>query len=548
MEARSGLTTVAERAAAPSLSAGGAQSRRLRVLMVASSFPFPPASGFDMRNSQIARQMSRRHDVTLLTYYFPREPPAIGDLPAGMNVRVVRSAVTSEKAKRIAQIRSVLSPMPFACLSVRSEQMQDAIDELTAEAPFDLIHLESSTMSCFKFPDGIPIVVDEHNVDTELFARLYRGESAFVRRLFNGLEYVRTRRFEQACWRRVAACAVTSEREEPTVRAVAVATPIAVVPNGVDLEYFAPSDGETKPCTAVFTGVLNYRPNIDAAMHLVHEVWPIVQRSFPDATLTLVGHAPEREAELVRRPGVVVAGHVPDVRPYLRDACVVVVPVRYGRRHAAQGRRSSLAREGDRVTTLGCEGIATQDREHLLIADDAETFAAKIVELFKDQDLRVRLGEAGRALAESGYSWDVAGERMNDRVSAGFGEQLSEHRAGERLVMSRWSRRRHDVGVPGGSVCCWSSACLSPTPRLASRSMRDGSPVVTFTNCSVNWTPICCFLTLRGGHQRRGLSGELSANASASVLRWRSVRSACVGGTTSSSPTPRRWAFLSRCS
>lgn len=412
----------------------GAPARRLRVLMIAASFPFPPASGVDMRNSQIARQMSRFHDVTLLTYQFARETAGDLELPAGMDVRSVPRSLQRGPSKRVAQLRSLLSPLPFAARFLLSDEMQAAIDGLIAERSFDLIHLESSTMSCFRLPPDVPVVLDEHNIEYELFGRLFRGERGVARRLFNGVEYLRTRRFERACWKQVAACAVTSEREEPVVRAVAPGIHAAVVPNGVDLDYFAPVETPSTPRTAVFTGVLNYRPNIDGALFLAHEVWPLVQQAFPDATVTLVGSATEREAARIRRPGVVVTGHVPDVRPYLRDASVVTVPVRMG-----GGTRLKLVEAlslGKAVasTTLGCEGIAVRDGEHLLIGDDAETFAARIVELFGDDQLRTRLGTAGRRLMESRYSWDFAGARMNElywkAVGAGGESTVSGRVAG----------------------------------------------------------------------------------------------------------------------
>jgi glycosyltransferase involved in cell wall biosynthesis len=126
----------------------------------------------------------------------------------------------------------------------------------------------------------------------------------------------------------------------------------------------------------------------------------------------LVGRADEADVRRLTRPGVVVTGEVPDIRPYLRRAAVVGVPVRIGggtRLKVVEGLAMGKAMVS---TSLGCEGIAVRDGEHLLIGDDATTFAARAVQLFESPSTRSALGSAGRSLVENQYSWELAGERL----------------------------------------------------------------------------------------------------------------------------------------
>jgi glycosyltransferase involved in cell wall biosynthesis len=220
------------------------------------------------------------------------------------------------------------------------------------------------------------------------------------------------RRLEEQCWKNADACVVTSSREEPSVQAIVPSTPTAVVPNGVDLDYFAPWTGETRPYSVVFNGVLNYRPNVDAASYLVDQVWPLVLERCPPARLVLVGRAPDREAQALRRPTVDVVGSVPDIRPYIGSAEVVAVPIRMGGGTRLKVVEALSMAKPMVSTSLGCEGLAVHDGEHLLIADDAETFARRILELFDDAELRRRLSSASRTLAEERYSWHLAGDRL----------------------------------------------------------------------------------------------------------------------------------------
>src|SRR5438034_1132011 len=129
---------------------------------------------------------------------------------------------------------------------------------------------------------------------------------------------------------KVQAVAVTSDRELPVVRDHAPQTAAAVVPNAVDPAYFTPGTEEAEAASILFMGTLKYRPNVDAVTFLLDEVLPEVQRRRPDAVLTVVGDGDEADLNRFRRPGVVVTGRVPDVRPYLARAAVTVVPVRIG--------------------------------------------------------------------------------------------------------------------------------------------------------------------------------------------------------------------------
>ena len=382
------------------------------MLVVSAQFPFPPRSGFAVRVYQLARRLAARHDVTLLSLARAEDRDGVAALRDELRVEVIERAASSAAAKRLAQLLSAPSRRPYACRAVGAAQMQRAIDELCAARAFDAVQLESSVLCGYSFPAGVRLILDEHNIEYEVFARQHDGERSPARRAFNRLERARFRRFEQRWWERAAACAVTSPREAAVVRAHAPATPVAVVPNGVDLEHFRPSGAEVEPHTLAFNGVLDYRPNVDAARHLVDEIWPLVLRRSPRARLTIVGRTGGADVRGLRRPGVDVVGEVPDVRPHLERAAVVAVPIRMGggtRLKVVEGLALGKAMVS---TSLGCEGIAVRDGEHLRIADGAQAFAARVVELFEDRAAALALGRAGRALVEREYSWELSAARL----------------------------------------------------------------------------------------------------------------------------------------
>jgi glycosyltransferase involved in cell wall biosynthesis len=384
----------------------------MNILIVSTQFPYPTRSGFTTRVYQLARQLSNSHNVTLLSYAWPHERGGVASLATQMTVRAVERKPQSPIGKRTTQALTLASRRAYYCREIHSEAMQQAIDDVCSTASFDVIQLESSFLCTFRFPRETNLIIDEHNIEYELFQRMCEGERSLPRRTFNRLEYSRFRRFEQACWKRADACVVTSEREVDAVRTYAPGTPVAVIPNAVDLDYFTPSDTAGEPETVIFNGTLNYRPNLDAACHLIDDIWPLVRRRYPGARLILTGRSDGVDTRSLTKPGVRLVGEVPDIRPYVAEATAVAVPIRIGggtRLKVVEGLAMGKAMVS---TTLGCEGVAVRDGEHLLIADDAAAFASRIFEVFESPTLRDALGQAGRRLIETRYSWKLGGARL----------------------------------------------------------------------------------------------------------------------------------------
>jgi glycosyltransferase involved in cell wall biosynthesis len=190
--------------------------------------------------------------------------------------------------------------------------------------------------------------------------------------------------------------------------------PTVVVPNGVDLEHFQPTDRPRDPTSIVFTGSIDYRPNTDAVTYFVREIFPQIIQGHPDATFMVVGMRPPEQVKSLAGRNVIVTGQVPDVRPYLARASVVIAPLRMG-----SGTRLKLLGAmamGAAVvsTTLGCEGLAVRGGEHLLVADQPHLFARDVVRLLNDPGLASELGRQGRALVEREYGWASAAQRLDE--------------------------------------------------------------------------------------------------------------------------------------
>jgi glycosyltransferase involved in cell wall biosynthesis len=223
------------------------------------------------------------------------------------------------------------------------------------------------------------------------------------------VQWWRLRRFERAACRAADALVCVSAEDAAALRALDRGLRPVVIPNGVDTERYAPVDPATPGLPRfdlVFSGTLDYRPNVDAALWLAEAVWPALRARFPELTLGLVG---QRPAPVVRalggRPGIMVTGPVPDDRPYLWGAGLYAVPMRYGGGVRLKLLNALAAGCPVVSTAMGAEGVAVVAGRDLLLADEPADWVRAVGRVLEEPGLRAALAIAGRALVRRHYEW-----------------------------------------------------------------------------------------------------------------------------------------------
>jgi glycosyltransferase involved in cell wall biosynthesis len=409
---------------------------RLRILVVSPGLPYPPIWGFGIRVNQLLRLLAKHHDVSLLTYQEPDEAAKVAAVESlGVIVHTVSRPKPTERSKRMAQLSSAFSRRSYQRRSLYSRAMQAKFEELVARAPFDVIQVESSQLTGLDFGCSSVLVLDEHNIEYELLYRMYQTERSAVRRFYNWIEFSKFKREEINSWRSVSGCVMTSAREQQIVKALAPETPTIVGANAVDVDFFQPSAGPPDSRALVMTGLMHYRPNIDGAVFFVNEIFPLILASRPDMVFYIVGAGATDELKRLAGPNVVVTGTVPDVRPYVHDAAVFVVPLRMGggtRLKVLEGLSMAKAVVS---TSVGCEGIDVVHGQHLLVADHPQAFADAVLNVGSDAGLAGRLGRQGRALVEQKYKWESVVSRLEDfyrRLLSGAPGRLKTDGNGDR--------------------------------------------------------------------------------------------------------------------
>ncbi|HWP82713.1 MAG TPA: glycosyltransferase family 4 protein [Bacteroidota bacterium] len=386
----------------------------MKILHILPYVPIPVQFGGAIRIFYLLKSLAERHEVTVLAYGSDDEAKS---LHAALGPNVCRIVTVphpwTRLYRRTAQLYSLCTHHSFFHWIAHSREMQEAINETVARQPFDLIQIEFTPMGCFELGSNALKLLDAHNVEYLHYQRMASNGHTLLRSFFYYREYQKLYREELSTAARFDALLVTSEKDKEVFDRDLPGLPKFTIQNGVDPEYFHPSEQTVEPHSLVFTGMMGYVPNYDGIMHFLDRIFPLILKEVPNAKAYIVGKRPPEK--LLRRASgnVIVTGHVNDVRPYVWNAAVYVVPLRMGSGTRLKVLEAFAMKKPIVTTSIGSEGIDTRHEESCLIADDPYSFAQAVLELFRNPALGCRLSENGFALMWSKYRWSVIGEELN---------------------------------------------------------------------------------------------------------------------------------------
>jgi polysaccharide biosynthesis protein PslH len=391
----------------------------MNLLVLTPYIPYPPSFGGSVRIYHLIRQLSRRHQVHLLSF---REEVGAGD-PKGLEpfCRTVTLIPRRVGDKRLQQMASLLSPRSFQWRFHYSRPMQAALDRVVKEQSIDLILVEFSQMAGFRFPAGVPVVLDEHNVEFDLLERMAARESGTFRRLFNRIEAAKFRREELTAAKHAALTLVTSDRDGELLDSYCPGLKTAVITNGVDCDHFTRPAGPRNADTAVFVGATHYFPNEDGVLFFLCDIHEKIREARPAFKFTVVGGNPPPSITSHRSDSVEVTGFVKDVRPYMWTASLFVVPLRMGGGTRFKIVEAMAAGVPVVSTRLGAEGIPASDGRELLLADDPAHFAKAVDRVLSAPQLAESLSQAGLAFVRRHFDWSVIGDKLDEALEAVVG-------------------------------------------------------------------------------------------------------------------------------
>ncbi len=266
-----------------------------------------------------------------------------------------------------------------------------------------------------------PSVLFTHNVEAEIWRRHADTARSPLRKALLSAQWRRTVRFERDAVRRFDLVLAVSDTDRRTLLQAygPLRNAVHVVPTGVDTRYFGDVTGPVRPRHMVFTGSMDWLPNEDGMLYFVRDVLPLVRREEPDATVAIVGRAPTPAiVKLGFEHGVEVTGRVDDVRPHMAAGAVYIVPLRIGGGTRLKIFEAMAMGKPVVSTTVGAEGLPVEPGADVIIADSPHKFAEAVVRLFRSEEERTRIGEAGRRLVAEQYDWSAVFGHLEQALEA----------------------------------------------------------------------------------------------------------------------------------
>ena len=394
----------------------------MHILWLKTELLHPLDKGGRIRTYQMLRQLLRHHRITYLALDDGNRAPDAIERAAEYCTDLVRVPLrTSARGSPrfyTELLRNLFSPLPYAVAKYRSPAMERMIDRLVERDTPDVLVCDFLAPSV-NVPDDLPVatVLFQHNVEAMIWQRHATVATGRLRRAYLGRQWQRMHAYERAQCRRFSHVVAVSAEDAAWFAGEYGASAVSHVPTGVDTEYYRPSgDVPRAPREIIFTGSMDWMPNEDAVRHFSSAILPLIEEQIPDVRFTIVGRNPSPSIKSLaeRHPQVQVTGTVPDVRPFLERAAVVVVPLRVGGGTRLKIFEAMAMEKAIVTTTIGAEGLPVRDGDHLLIADNSDAFAAAVVRLLRDPASCERLGQRAATLVRSRFGWTRAAEEFAD--------------------------------------------------------------------------------------------------------------------------------------
>ena len=393
---------------------------------------------------------SHGHRVTVATVWSNKEERAAVEAAFSNGAH----AVVAERLPRTRPlwncVRALLTADPLQAHYSWSPALAHRLARMIDDAPFDVVHVEHlrgvryalALANRLPRPGArrSPVIWDSVDCISSLFRRAARESQTRRVRLAARLELRRTERYEGRVAPRFDRVLVTSDVDRAELLELAqardgagLAERLEVIPNGVDLDYFSPSDEPRHPMTLVITGKMSYHANATAVVRFVEDVMPSVWAKLPDVRLLIVGKDPPRDvARLHEAPGgstpgghdtrpvnrgggrVVVTGTVDDIRPFLRTATLAIAPILYGVGIQNKVLEALACATPVVATPQAVSALSARAGEDLIVGRTPGELVTAIVALLEDPDRRRRVGQAGRSYVERRHSWHGVASRLSD--------------------------------------------------------------------------------------------------------------------------------------
>ena len=400
----------------------GIERHFLKILWAKANKILPVHSGGDIRSYNIARELAARNDLTFFSYYDGAPDAtyekALREHFPGAVCLCTRERHDTPLRRGLDYLARFSHPAPYAVSRFASHAVESQLKSWYAEQSFDVAVCDFLD-AAVNFPKelNIPTVLFQHNVESEIWRRHAKTQTNTARKMIYGVEFRKMVAYEKTALRRFDHVIAVSEHDRKLMSAWSDESCVSVIPTGVDLQQYKPdfSNPQVLPLVT-FIGAMDWEPNIDAVEFFCKEIWPSVVAQVPDAKFRIVGRNPSRRVQKFAGGSIEVTGRVPAVIDHLREAAVVIVPLRIGGGTRLKIYEAMAAGKAVVSTKVGAEGLDVHHGRDIVLADDPKGFADAVLMMLTDVGVR-RQFERAAAETAAQYDWSAVGSRFGDVLS-----------------------------------------------------------------------------------------------------------------------------------
>lgn len=389
----------------------------MNILFLTPRLPYPPYRGDKLKIFNLIRQLSARHNITLLSFVSRREE--LEHVPALREYcDEVRTVYMPAWRSMLRCLPGFLGRLPLQVVYYRSAAMRRELASLLGSQTFDVLHVHLIRMAQYAADiRGQARVLDLTDAGSLYLDRFRRTAANPLVKLLVGAELGRLIPYEKI----VASfdVALVCSPVDRTVLAGAAPTArLELLYNGIDLDQFTPDENRRPdPDRIIYTGNLSYFPNADGIRYFVAEILPLIRREVPSVKLQIVGKDPPARVRNLASESVKVTGFVPDIRAEYLASAVAIAPVRFGAGTLNKVLEPMALGVPVVSTPIGAEGLPFESGTHLMLAGSPEDFARGVVSLLKDPALRRKLSANGMEIVRSNYGWGAVAGTLEDVYS-----------------------------------------------------------------------------------------------------------------------------------
>ena len=378
----------------------------MNILFVANRFPYPPFRGDKLKIYNLTRRLAAKHNLYLVTFYERREE---------LNyLKEIQPFFKEIEVVYLPKWRSVLngipalfSRTPLQMAYFNSTKMKRMVKFAVDRYEIDVVHTQHLRMSQYTKALDLPKILDLPDAFSLYFKRRKETARPFVNRLIDAIEIGRLAKAEKVITQfdKTLVCSV---EDKAYLEKLHKTDNIDILLNGVDLETFDVKEGHdySHNHTVLFTGNMDYAPNVDGVQYFAKEMWPTIAAKYPKTRFVIAGQRPVDAVKKLAGGRIEVTGFVPDIQEMYEQASVVIAPLRFGAGTQNKVLEAMAMGVPTVCTHIGFEGLQIQSGEGVIMAKEKKLFIAEVDQLLADATERKTVGEKGLKIAQTRFSWD----------------------------------------------------------------------------------------------------------------------------------------------